>query len=138
MKQALISTIEPRETGYRVAQIVAEGETFPVATDFFWVACADDVVADKFWYDPQDQTTHIKEIPPHIPTAEENKATAMGYLASTDWVNQPDVTNPDINPHLLNHAEFVTYRSQIRAIAINPTAGFLAWPTEPISQWSSV
>lgn len=138
MKQALISTIEPCETGYRVAQVVAEGETFPVATDFFWAACADDVVQDKFWYDPQDQTTHIKEIPPHIPTAEENKSTAMGYLASTDWVNQPDVTNPDINPHLLNHAEFITYRNQIRAIAINPTAGFLTWPTEPISQWSSV
>ena len=138
MKQALISTIEPRETGYRVAQVVAEGETFPVATGFFWVACADDVVQDKFWYDPQDQTTHIKVVPPHIPTAEENKSTAMGYLATTDWVNQPDVTNPDINPHLLNHAEFITYRSQNRAIAINPTAGVLTWPIEPTPQWSSV
>ena len=28
MKEALISTIEPRETGYRVAQVVLTNETF--------------------------------------------------------------------------------------------------------------
>ena len=56
MKEALISTIEPRETGYRVAQVVAEGETFPVAEAFFWTPCADDVVADQFWYDPETKT----------------------------------------------------------------------------------
>lgn len=62
MKEALISTIEPRETGYRVAQVVPENETFPVAPALFWVPCADDVVADQFWYDPADQT--IKPFPP--------------------------------------------------------------------------
>lgn len=61
MKQALISTIEPRETGYRVAQVVADGETFPVASALFWTPCADDVVQDQYWYDPADQT--IKPIP---------------------------------------------------------------------------
>jgi hypothetical protein len=61
MKQALISTTEPRETGYRVAQVVAEGETFPVSAELFWTPCADDVIADQFWYDPSDQT--IKPIP---------------------------------------------------------------------------
>ena len=61
MKEALISTIEPCETGYRVAQVVSEGETFPVAEAYFWTPCADDVVADQFWYDPSDQ--QIKPIP---------------------------------------------------------------------------
>jgi hypothetical protein len=61
MKQALISKIEPRETGYRVAQVVPVNETFPVAVDFFWVTCADDVVQDKYWYDPADET--IKQFP---------------------------------------------------------------------------
>jgi hypothetical protein len=136
MKKALISTIEPRETGYRVAQVVNQGQTFSVSDELFWVDCADDVVQDQFWYDPSDQT--IKAVPVPIPTAEENKATAMAHLANTDWVNQPDVTNPDINPHLLNHAEFITYRSQIRAIAVSPVAGNLTWPTEPTPQWSSV
>jgi len=62
MKQALISTIEPCETGYRVAQVVSIGQTFPVAEAFFWIPCTDDVVQDEFWYDPIDQ--QIKLIPP--------------------------------------------------------------------------
>ena len=61
MKQALISTIEPRETGYRVAQVVSQEETFPVSSELFWTSCADDVVQDQYWYDPSDQT--IKPIP---------------------------------------------------------------------------
>jgi hypothetical protein len=64
MKQALISTIEPRYTGYRVAQVVLESETFPVSLELFWTACADDVVADQFWYDPSDQTIKPNPVPP--------------------------------------------------------------------------
>lgn len=67
MKEALISTIEPRETGYRVAQVVDQGQTFPVSTEMFWTPCADDVVADQFWYDPSDQ--QIKPIPQPTPEA---------------------------------------------------------------------
>ena len=59
--QALISPNEPRLTGYRVAQVVLDGNTFSVAEPLFWTACADDVVADLYWYDPADQT--IKLIP---------------------------------------------------------------------------
>jgi len=60
--KALISSIEPRETGYRVAQVVADNATFPVAEpSMFWVGCTDNVEQDKFWYDPTDQT--IKPIP---------------------------------------------------------------------------
>ena len=54
MKEALISPQEPRKTGYRVAQV--EQQEFEVAPPLFWVDCADDVVADQFWYDPVDQT----------------------------------------------------------------------------------
>jgi hypothetical protein len=61
MKEALISPKEPRETGYRVAEVVNEGETFEVG-GLFWTPCADDVVADLFWYDPSDDT--IKPFPP--------------------------------------------------------------------------
>jgi len=59
--KALISTIEPVETGYRVAQVVADNATFPVSAQLFWASCADNVVADQFWYDPSDET--IKAIP---------------------------------------------------------------------------
>ena len=61
MKEALISINEPRQTGYRVAQVVLDGQSFPVSPELFWVNCADDVVADQFWYDPADQT--IKPMP---------------------------------------------------------------------------
>ena len=59
--KALISTIELRYTGYRVAQIVDDGIIFPVSSEMFWFDCADNVVADEFWYDPSDQ--QIKPIP---------------------------------------------------------------------------
>lgn len=59
--KALISTSEPRETGYRVAQVEQDANIFPVASTLFWVDCADDVLADQFWFDPQDQT--IKPVP---------------------------------------------------------------------------
>lgn len=54
MKHALISPLEPVETGYRVAEVT--GAEFQVASPLFWVDCADDVEADKFWYDPNTQT----------------------------------------------------------------------------------
>ncbi|CAB4132450.1 hypothetical protein UFOVP259_37 [uncultured Caudovirales phage] len=52
--KALISPIEPRQSGYRVAQ-VADAE-FEVAEPLFWVDCADTDKADQCWYDPADQT----------------------------------------------------------------------------------
>lgn len=54
--QALISTNEPRYSGYRVAQVEPDDKIFPVASALFWTPCADNVVADKFWYDPSDNT----------------------------------------------------------------------------------
>jgi hypothetical protein len=65
--KALISKIEPRETGYRVAQVEPDDQTFPVAVDLFWADCVDNVVADQFWYDPADNT--IKAIPAPPPAA---------------------------------------------------------------------
>lgn len=54
MKKALISPLEliyfeGNIIGERVAQVVNNGETFPVADPLYWKDCADDVVADQ-WY----------------------------------------------------------------------------------------
>ena len=57
MKKALISTIERRESGYRVAQV--EDDTFPVAEAFKWVDCEDTIEADKYWYDDTNQTFNL-------------------------------------------------------------------------------
>lgn len=75
---------------------------------------------------------------PPIPTAQENKQTAIGKLQETDWTDLSDVSNPQVsNPYLLNKAEFLSYRSAIRGIAVNPVAGNIQWPVKPNEQWSS-
>lgn len=74
--------------------------------------------------------------PPEPPTAEDNKQTAMGLLSATDWVNQPDVRNTAVSPHLVNGAEFDAYRLQVRQIAVYPVAGDLTWPTLPVEVWA--
>lgn len=66
MKKALIATNEPRQTGYRVAQIVnSETETFDTSAALFWVNCPDDLIADLKWFDPSDNT--FKDFPPVEP-----------------------------------------------------------------------
>lgn len=74
--------------------------------------------------------------PPVPPTAEQNKATAINLLAQTDWVNQPDVRNTAVSPHLVNGTEFDAYRLQVRQIAVYPVAGDLTWPTLPDEVWA--
>jgi hypothetical protein len=66
--KALISTNEPRETGYRVAEVTSQ--EFEVHSSLFWVDCADNIVSDQFWYDPSDQT--IKPVPQPEPEPDEN------------------------------------------------------------------
>jgi hypothetical protein len=71
--KALISTLEERQTGYRVAEVVADGATFPVAETLFWTDFPSNldpalVPQDQYWYDPTDQT--IKLIPQPEPIVE--------------------------------------------------------------------
>lgn len=137
-KQALISTVEPRYTGYRVAQVVdSKADTFEVADTLFWADCADDVVADEFWYNPDNQQIE-PNLPPPPPTAEENKNTAISLLQETDWTTIPDVADPAIsNPYLTNQQAFFDYRNSVRPYAINPVAGNINWPTQPTPIWSN-
>lgn len=65
------------------------------------------------------------------------KQTAQQILYKTDWTTIADVGNPSAsNPYLMNQGEFIAYRSQIRALAVNPVVNPV-WPTPPIEQWSS-
>jgi hypothetical protein len=70
-------------------------------------------------------------------TAIENKNMASSLLYQTDWTTIADVADSALsNPYLTNQAEFFAYRSQLRAIAVNPVAGNLNWPTKPQAVWS--
>jgi len=78
MKYALVCKNEPRETGYRVAEIV-DAIPFEPAPDHMWVECADDFVADSKWYDPADNTFKDFPIPEPIPAvAADGQPTTTG------------------------------------------------------------
>ena len=88
------------------------------------------------------------EVPYNIMTVDNQvalnncKAQATTILQATDWTSIGDVGNPQMsnpqmsNPYLVNQAEFITYRSQVRALAVNPVANPV-FPTQPTAQWSS-
>lgn len=74
-----------------------------------------------------------------VPTAEQNKQTAIFKLQDTDWTATVDISNAQYsNPYLTNQDEFLAYRSQIRQYAVNPIAGNINWPTEPTAVWANV
>ena len=70
--KALISTNQPSQSGYRVAQVAYDEQIFPVAETMFWVDFPNDlnselVSQDFYWFDPLDET--IKPIPQDITEA---------------------------------------------------------------------
>jgi Flp pilus assembly protein TadG len=69
--------------------------------------------------------------------AQQNKTQATTILTNTDWTSIADVADPlKSNPYLMNQADFVAYRSTVRAIAVNPTFDAV-FPEAPTEQWSS-
>lgn len=58
---ALISTIEPRYTGYRVAQV--QEAVFPVSEALYWVECADNIVADEYFFNLETNSIELTPIP---------------------------------------------------------------------------
>jgi hypothetical protein len=73
----------------------------------------------------------------HQSEAAQNKTTAANLLSQTDWTAIPDVADPlKSEPYLVNQAEFVSWRSVIRAIAVTPTWDAF-FPTMPVEQWSN-
>lgn len=75
---------------------------------------------------------------PPAPTPEEvNKNAASAELYATDWTSIPDIIDPaKCTPTLLNQADFLIYRNQLRVIAVNPPAMVVSLPIKPIPQWS--
>lgn len=55
--KALISPLEPRQGGYRLAWV--EEKEYDVAEPMFWIDCADDIMPDQFYYDPADETIKV-------------------------------------------------------------------------------
>lgn len=67
---------------------------------------------------------------------EANKQYATQLLSATDWAAIPSVADPaQSSPYLANQTAFFTYRSQVRAIAVNPPVVVDSWPVEPDEVW---
>lgn len=66
-----------------------------------------------------------------------NKETATLLLQQTDWTATVDIADPQYsNPHLANQSEFLTYRSLVRQIVLNPPTTPATFPDLPVEQWS--
>ena len=63
------------------------------------------------------------------------KKQASALLYETDWTTIPDVANPANTPYLMNQADFIAYRNQVRQLAVNPVVNPV-FPTKPTEQWS--
>jgi hypothetical protein len=58
-------------------------------------------------------------------------------LANTDWTAIASVADPaESNPYLMNRAEFLTYRSAVRSIVLNPQYNSV-YPDAPVEEWSN-
>jgi hypothetical protein len=65
------------------------------------------------------------------------KSQATTILQATDWTSIADVGDPTkSNPYLVNQAAFISYRSTVRNLAVNPVVDPV-FPTAPTEQWSS-
>jgi hypothetical protein len=74
-------------------------------------------------------------IPTQESIAKQNcKKQASDLLYATDWTTIPDVGDSANSPYLANQAEFITWRSQIRALAINPVVDPI-FPPKPVEVW---
>lgn len=96
------------------------------------------IIRDDVAYDADDNVVEYNMVAVQT-QADKNacKAQAKQILYETDWTTIPDVANPSAsNPYLMNQGAFIAYRSQIRALAVNPVANPV-WPTQPTEQWSN-
>jgi len=127
--------ISPEQNNF-VVQVEPNDQTFEIGLPLYWIDCPDYVMAYQYQY---NEGQFIQYVPPP-PTIDENKATAISLLQKTDWTSVADVGNPKMsNPYLENQAEFIAWRSQVRAIAVNPIDGVLdIFGQMPQEVWKTV
>ena len=74
-------------------------------------------------------------IPTQETIAKQNcKEQASKLLYETDWTTIADVADPSNTPYLTNQADFIAWRSQIRALAVNPVVDPV-FPPKPNEVW---
>lgn len=127
--------INPLQNNF-VVQVEPDDQTFEIGLPLYWLDCPDNVIAYQYQYIENQFVLYI----PEPPTAEQNYQTAVSLLQQTDWTSIADVGNPQMaNPYLSNQAAFISWRSQVRAIAVTPVAGNLDILSQiPQEVWKTV
>jgi hypothetical protein len=75
--------------------------------------------------------------PPPLDYSSQNKEIATSLLQQTDWTCTVDIADPQYsNPYLTNQSTFLAFRSQVRAIAVNPPTTLAVFPEQPQAVWS--
>ena len=112
-----------------------------VADDAFaqeqgWILCPEEVGIGWSYVNGQFVAPVIPTpIPEEIQA--QNKAQATSLLSATDWTAIASVADPSLsNPYLTNQAEFLAYRSAVRAIGVNPPTTAPVFPKVPTATWS--
>lgn len=104
-----------------------------------WQALLEGQAAGQVIVPDAEGYPHLEAAPG--PTDEQKKAnckaTASGLLKDTDWTTIPDVGNPAVSsPYLVNVQDFVTYRNQVRTLAVYPVTDPI-WPPIPVEVWQT-
>ena len=114
-----------------------------VADDAFaqeqgWILCPEEVGIGWSYVNGQFVAPVIPTpIPEEIQA--QNKAQATSLLSATDWTAIASVADPSLsNPYLTNQAEFLAYRSAVRAIGVNPPTTAPVFPKVPTATWQTV
>ena len=96
------------------------------------------IIADASFVE-QAYPGHYREVVPPAPDfSAANKQQATELLQATDWTELPSVSDVTDSPYLVNVADFLTYRTALRGIAVNPPATPVdPWPIKPVEQWSN-
>ncbi len=88
-------------------------------------------------------TVSVEQLTPEEIIAYQNNlaakiaAQAQSLLTATDWTAIPSVADPaQSNPYLANQAEYINWRSKVRAIAINPSYDSVI-PEQPKDIWQN-
>jgi hypothetical protein len=69
--------------------------------------------------------------------AQQIAAQGKTILSSTDWTAIASIADPaESNPYLTNRQDFLTYRSAVRSIVLNPSYDSV-YPVAPQEVWSS-
>ena len=99
-----------------------------------------DSYADLEWLDETQSKPSQEEVDAEIAyqdsliPLQDCKKQASQLLYETDWTTIPDVADPANTPYLTNQAAFIAWRSQIRALAVNPVANPV-FPPKPDEVW---